>query len=563
MALRLLVAALLLSHLHSCIMAYQDSGERYLTLWPPLNADTYTSGTSTVLVNAATFAFVDLSPCPASQIPTAIAIYQNVLFKAGPPTPAGAAALSALHITALDSSLHPPDVFPDETYTLTIPAMNAPDQVATLTANTYIGVLRGLETFSQLVLYSVVAGAGPIPQYNIPQAPWNISEAPHFSHRGALIDPPRTFLPVADIKRVIDGLLWSKMNVLHWRLTDSQSFTFQSVRRPNVTFFGAFSADQVYSVADIQAVVQYATERGVRVIPETDTPGHARAYGLDPAVAETIACGGVTGDNWGSFCAEPPCGQLNPASSLMYTVMSDVFQDINDLFPDTTLHVGYDEINFACWASNAAIQAYMKEHGLNNHTLLLEFFTKQQAMMQEMNASKIPTYWEEAALQTPRLPLRPDDVIQVWSDVDALQTILNFTESDIIVSWYHNVYLDCGGGNMFGNNTWCDPMNTWLHIYATDPLAGFYDKDKTRARGGEACLWGEMADKHVLDGKMWPRAAAYGARLWTYDNPVNDREASLAIMGHAARLTLRGINASPAGMYFCSLYPDMCYPSNP
>lgn len=53
-------------------------------------------------------------------------------------------------------------------------------------------------------------------------APWHIVDAPHFPHRGLLVDTARTFLPVPLLQLIIDGLMYSKMNVFHWHLTDSQ-----------------------------------------------------------------------------------------------------------------------------------------------------------------------------------------------------------------------------------------------------------------------------------------------------------------------------------------------------
>jgi len=67
---------------------------------------------------------------------------------------------------------------------------------------------------------------------------------------------------------------FNKLNVLHWHITDTHSFPFYSKRVPEMVAYGAYSPYQVYYPEDVIELVKYARVRGVRIVPELDTPAH-------------------------------------------------------------------------------------------------------------------------------------------------------------------------------------------------------------------------------------------------------------------------------------------------
>lgn len=93
----------------------------------------------------------------------------------------------------------------DESYTLEIAADNP---VATLTASTALGLLRGLQTFTQLVYTT----SGDQPTRYIRNAPINIRDKPAYPIRGLLLDTARNFYPMKDIKRTLNVMSYAKMN---------------------------------------------------------------------------------------------------------------------------------------------------------------------------------------------------------------------------------------------------------------------------------------------------------------------------------------------------------------
>jgi len=86
--------------------------------------------------------------------------------------------------------------------------------------------------------------------------------------------------------------MFNKMNVMHWHITDDQSFPLEVKSFPNITKHGAYSDKEHYTADDISKIINYALMRGVRVIPEFDTPGHTRAWFSDPEFAQIgVTCG--------------------------------------------------------------------------------------------------------------------------------------------------------------------------------------------------------------------------------------------------------------------------------
>ena len=102
-------------------------------------------------------------------------------------------------------------------------------------------------------------------------------DEPSFEYRGLLIDTSRHYLPLNLILANLDAMSMNKMNVLHWHLTDSQSFPFKTNSIPEVADKGAFHPKMVYTTSDIENIVNEAYLRGIRVIPEIDMPGHTQA----------------------------------------------------------------------------------------------------------------------------------------------------------------------------------------------------------------------------------------------------------------------------------------------
>lgn len=80
-----------------------------------------------------------------------------------------------------------------------------------------------------------------------------------------MIDSSRHFQPISMMKKMIDGLMFNKMNVLHWHITDEDSFPMEIGAVPELAQAGAVGG--VYTINDVKGLIQYAKTRGVRLIP--------------------------------------------------------------------------------------------------------------------------------------------------------------------------------------------------------------------------------------------------------------------------------------------------------
>ncbi len=107
-----------------------------------------------------------------------------------------------------------------------------------MTADYYVGFLRGFETFSQLFEETLSADKLST-QLVVRGIPIVIDDQPDYLWRGLMIDSSRHYLPVKTIKKMIDGLMYNKMNVLHWHITDEDSFPMEISTIPELAETGS------------------------------------------------------------------------------------------------------------------------------------------------------------------------------------------------------------------------------------------------------------------------------------------------------------------------------------
>ncbi|MGB8474314.1 MAG: family 20 glycosylhydrolase [Candidatus Acidiferrum sp.] len=364
----------------------------------------------------------------------------------------------------------------DESYSLEVTPAGA-----MLTAPTPLGVLHGLQTFLQLVEVSPDGFAAPAV---------TINDKPRFPWRGLMIDSARHFTPLDVIKRNIDGMEAVKMNVFHWHLSDNQGFRVESKKFPKLQELG--SDGLYYTQDEVRDLIAYARDRGIRVVPEFDLPGHSTAWFVGYSEFASARGPYEIERKWGIF--DPA---FDPTNEKTYKFLDQFIEEMAKLFPDHFFHVGGDEVNGKQWDANPEIQEFIKTHDLKNNQGLQAYFNKRlEPIVAKHGKSMVG--WDEVL--DPTLP--KDIVIQSWRGPDALAAAAKLGFRGILSNGY---YLDLG---------WSAARH-----YAVDPLSGaaanLTPEEKARILGGESCMWSEYVDAENIDSRIWPRNAAIAERLWS------------------------------------------------
>jgi len=363
----------------------------------------------------------------------------------------------------------------DESYQLAVSASGAQ-----LAAPTSLGALHGLETFLQLVTITPSGFAAPAV---------SIKDQPRFPWRGLLIDVSRHFIPIDGLKRNLDGMAAVKMNVLHWHLSDDQGFRVESKTFPKLAGMG--SEGHYYTQEEIRDFISYAHDRGIRVVPEFDTPGHSRSWFVGyPELASGEGPFTLDSENG-------PSSVTDPTREETYKFMDKFVEEMGKLFPDAYFHIGGDEVDGKFWDSNPKIQAFKQAHGMKTNQDLQAYYNQR---LQKIVAKhhKIMVGWDE--ILHPDLP--KSIVVQSWRGQQSLATAAQQGYRGLLSYGY---YLDL--------------MWPTAKHYAIEPMSGaaasLTPEQKALILGGESCQWAEWVTPENVDSHIWPRNAAIAERLWS------------------------------------------------
>ncbi|KAH3745562.1 beta-hexosaminidase 1 [Pelomyxa schiedti] len=497
-------------------------------VWPLPRS--FSNGTTTLTV-AAPQSFRFIPATPSQDLENAFIRYKKLFFprQLGTPyTSLGPVVLPSVTVTVYNtnSSLQ---LGTDESYTLTIPVDGSS---ALISSQTVYGAFHGLETLSQLIRFDFETQT-----YVIRFSPWSIDDGPRFPHRELLIDSGRHYLPISTIQAVLDSMSYVKANTLHWHLVDSQSFPLVPINSPNIGLEGSYSIWERYSPLDITSLVEYARQRGIRIVVEIDMPGHAASWCL----------------GYPEVCPAPTCPQpLSPATNKTFDLIEAIISELTGCkqaggyFPDDVIHLGGDEVDTTCWTQSPEISQWLKDNGMDAEQGYEYFIERAQQIARD--CQRQVTGWEEIWNHF-GTALDKSTIIHQW--LSGSSVIQQATSSGYRVVWSSSDvwYLDNLGV-------------TWQQAYDAEPCSTISsDSCSAFVLGGGGEMWGEGIDTSDLMPTVFPRYAAIAERLWA-PRGTQSAAASARYTAFRCLLNTRGVAAAPSSnnaARTCPPWPDSCF----
>jgi hexosaminidase len=349
----------------------------------------------------------------------------------------------------------------------------------------------------------------------------HIEDWPRFQWRGLMLDSARHFQSVAEIEKLLDWMSLDKLNVLHWHLTDDQGWRLEVPKYPLLTKIGgcrkAVGPDAAltggpdkpycgfYTEADVRAVVAYAAQRHITVVPEIDMPGHMQA-----AIA-AYPWLGVTGKrppvgtDWGinTWLLAPDARTLKFVDAVMDEVMR--------LFPSKYIHIGGDEAAKDQWNASPRVRAHMRALGLKDMDALQGWFTTQVANYL-MKHGRTAVGWDE--ILHGKVPA--SSVVMSWHEpAGALQALAQ--GHDVVMSSSPTLYLDHYQSNLHDEPPGRPAVESLKDIYAYDPVPhGATPAQAAHVLGVQANLWAEYMPTFArVQHAVFPRIAALAEVAWS------------------------------------------------
>lgn len=313
----------------------------------------------------------------------------------------------------------------DEYYTI-----NIGDNLIKISAATPHGIFNGTQTLLSMLKDK--------------QTPYlleavSIRDYPDLAYRGQMIDIARNFTAPENLKKLVDIFASYKLNVLHFHFCDDEAWRLEipgleeltavGSRRGHTTdesqclypcYDGGYDPDAktvgngYYSREEFIDLLKYAAERHVRIVPEIESPGHARAaivsmkarynkyFETDPGKATEYILSEPEDTSRYVSVQYYTDNVMNVALPSTYRFMEKVIQELNAMYQEaglslSTVHLGGDEVPHGVWMGSPKCQELMKEKGMTKAHDLSEYFITQMADVMQKNGLKF-SGWQEVAL---------------------------------------------------------------------------------------------------------------------------------------------------------------------
>lgn len=473
--------------------------------------------------------------------------------------------------------------------------LSVKSNVIAISASDNAGIFYGIQSLKSLL--PPTSWVGVKNSIDVPGV--EVKDAPRFDVRSFMLDVGRNFQPKAQILKTLDVLSFYKINVFHFHFSEDEGWRIEMPSLPELTAIGSkrgFPLDESkqlipsfasgpnqstrgtghYSKADFIEILRYAHARHIKVIPEIETPGHARAAVISmKARYERLLKEGKTAEA-NEFVLHDPADKseyrsvqgwrdnvMNVALPSTYRFLGKVFDDLIAMYkeagaPLETIHVGGDEVPAGVWEKSPACLELMKNDATIKDVDHLWYYYYGK-VNQLLKARGLTLYgWEEVAMRKTKLDgnktwiVNPKFVnenfkVDVWNNVlgwgaEDLAYRLANAGVKVVLSPVSNVYFDMSYTKAFDEpgyywGGYSDMDKTFYYIpfdyYKNSRIDGmgnplpnnfFLGKDrlsdfgKENTVGIQGLLWSEtiFSEQH-MEYMLFPKLLSLSERAWAVD----------------------------------------------
>ena len=409
------------------------------------------------------------------------------------------------------------------------------------------GLFYAVQTIIQLL--------PPTKEAKVTLPPTTVLDFPRFEYRGMHLDVVRHIYSVDYVKQYIDYLALHKMNYFHWHLTDDQGWRMESKSHPKLNEIGSWRAGTIigifpgtgvdstryggyYTIEEMKDIIDYAAKRYITIVPEIDVPGHSMAIiATYPQFSTTPHIPKEPAITWGIFNRQ---NNVLAPSDEVFEFLSDVFNELMDVFPGKYIHIGADECAKKWWEESPETQEYMKKHGIANENELQKYFAQRIADIVHARGREF-IGWDEMLDDG----LVKGAIVMSWRNAEngikaaelghkAIMTPLRYS--------YFNVAQKLNEDTLC-HRSWHVPVDS---VYLFEPIPkGTPPEVAKNIIGGQGCMWTEyFPHRQRLEYGIFPRLSAIAEVYWTNPGNKNWPKFQLKLVDQFNRYDLWGANYS-------------------
>lgn len=395
----------------------------------------------------------------------------------------------------------------DESYELQI----SPKEIR-ISASSHAGYLYGVVTLWQLLM-----------EYPKSLPALLVQDEPRFRWRGIMLDSARHMQSEAFLLQTLDYMAQHKLNVFHWHLVDDQGWRIEIKRYPKLASVGAWRAPIMppyqegagaqtklyggfYTQKQIRAIVAYAKERNITVVPEIEMPGHASAaLAAYPEFGSAATPITMPPSGWGIF---PNLYNVNDAT---FEFLQNILLEVMELFPSEYIHIGGDEAIKNQWKSNEAVQERMRDLHIHEEDQMQSWFVGRIEKFLNAHGRKM-IGWDEIL----EGGLAPNSTVMSWRGIKGGIAAAQ-QGHDTVITPYRPLYFNYRQSDAADEPTGRAPLNTLSDVYRFDPVfPSLTPAQQGHVLGVEACLWSEyVITEDLAEHMLFPRMAALAEVGWT------------------------------------------------